>query len=577
MADYGITINSRFKPFSFERYIQPYQIYGQAYKEQEDILNALETEAGQWEQRINPTIDEDVAVQYKRYADDLRAQADLLATQGLSPSSRRSIQEMRRRYASEITPIEQAYKTRMAQAEQQQAARLKDPSLLISRRADTTSLRDYMNNPSLGYEVESGNALTERGRQAAAAIAQELRDYGRGKPLDGFTRTFIQEYGLSAGDVAFAINHPDDPEASAILNTIVDNIVSNSNVSNWGDAQTLEIAKQRVREGLWKAVGKDQISTYTDQAAQMAAQEAMQIRAQERAQRAAEQQKRVLNFTPRFDRRNVKTTKEIGDIAQEAKDWDALKQYFQKNAKGQWELTAKGRRQALVTPNQSRSITGSIEQYSQDTDFGRFIKKYNLMGMYDGRPGPSQTAAIDKMLDRIANTYDTNVATEYIKDIHPSDYKNVIAILNRNAYDGNVYNYDRVKNKDSYSWNRSNEVKVNELTEADIKSATTVYGKHGDYLEVKLKDGTTLNVPVASYSSSYSNLMQGNAGNIESYKAMLADGYKRYQLPSGEEYDIEDLINLELNNYGDNFMSSLATFQINPVKTDRGEYTTQVQ
>ena len=75
--DYGITINSRFKPFSFERYIQPYQIYGQAYKEQEDILNALETEAAQWEQRINPAIDKEVADQYKRYADDLRAQADL--------------------------------------------------------------------------------------------------------------------------------------------------------------------------------------------------------------------------------------------------------------------------------------------------------------------------------------------------------------------------------------------------------------------------------------------------------------------------------------------------------------------
>lgn len=550
--DYGITINSRFKPFSFERYIQPYQIYGQAYKEQEDILNALETEAAQWEQRINPTIDEDVATQYKRYADDLRAQADLLATQGLSPSSRRSIQGMRRRYASEITPIEQAYKTRMAQAEQQQAALLKDPSLLISRRADTTSLRDYMNNPSLGYEVESGNALTERGRQAAAAIAQELRDYGRGKPLDGFTRTFIQEYGLSAGDVAFAINHPDDPEASTILNTIVDNIVSNSNVSNWGDAQTLEIAKQRVREGLWKAVGQDKISTY-------------------------KHQKRILSLTPNFDRRNVRTTKEIGDIAQEAKDWDAFKQYFQKNGKGQWELTAKGRKQALVTPNRSSSVTGATQQYTTDTDFGRFIKKHNLMGMFQGRPGPSQTAAIDKMLDKIANTYDTTTATEYIRDVDPSNYKNVIAILNRSANEGNVYNYDRIKNNDSYSWNRSNEVKVNELTEADIKSATTVYGEHGDYLEVKLKDGTTLNVPASSYTSNYSNLMQGNAATIRGYRAMLADGKTHYQLPTGEVLPIESLINSELNAYGDNFMSSLGLSKVKPQEVERGEYAIQVQ
>ena len=577
MADYGITINSRFKPFSFERYKQPYQIYGQAYKEQEDILNALETEAGQWEQRINPAIDKEVADQYKRYADDLRAQADLLATQGLSPSSRRSIQGMRRRYASEITPIEQAYKTRMAQAEQQQAALLKDPSLLISRRADTTSLRDYMNNPNLGYEVESGNALTERGRQAAAAIAQELRDYGRGKPLDGFTRTFIQEYGLSAGDVAFAINHPDDPRASTILNTIVDNIIANSNVSNWGDAQTLEIAKGRVREGLWKAVGKDQISTYTDQAAQMDAQEDMQIRAQERAQRAAKQQKMVLSLTPNFDRRNVKTTKEIEDIAQDAKDWDALKNYFQKNAKGYWELTAEGRRQALVNPYGSSSVTGATQQYSTDTNFGRFIKKHNLKGMYEGRPGPSQTAEIDKMLDKIANTYDTTTATEYIRDVDPSNYKNVIAILNRSANEGKVYNYDRIKNNDSYSWNRSNEIKVNELTEADIKSATTVYGEHGDYLEVKLKDGTTLNVPASSYTSNYSNLMQGNAATIRGYRAMLADGKTHYQLPTGEVLPIESLINLKLNAYGDNFMSSLGLSKVKPQEVERGEYAIQVQ
>ena len=305
----------------------------------------------------------------------------------------------------------------------------------------------------------------------------------------------------------------------------------------------------------------------------MAAQEAMQIRAQERAQRAAEQQ----NFIPNFDRRNVKTTKEIGDIAQDAKDWNTLKKYFHKNAKGYWELTAEGRRQALITPNQSRSITGAIEQYSQDTDFGRFIKKYNLKGMYEGRPGPSQTAAIDKMLDRIANTYDTNAATEYIRRIDPSDYKNVISVLNSSATEGNVYNYNRTKNDNSYEWSRGDEVEISELKESDIKSANTVYGKHGNYLEIKLIDGTTLNIPVSSYSPNYSITMEGNVRNIEGYRKMLADGYKRFQLPSGEEYDIEDLINLELNKYGDNFMSSLAHSQINPMKVDRGEYITRVQ
>ena len=136
--------------------------------------------------------------------------------------------------------------------------------------------------------------------------------------------------------------------------------------------------------------------------------------------------------------------------------------------------------------------------------------------------------------------------------------------------------YSRTKNGDSYNWNRGKEVEVNELTNEDIKSATAVFGKHGNYLEVKLKDGTTLNVPASSYTPNYSNMMAGNAGTIEGYRAMLADGKTHYQLPTGEVLPIESLINSELNAMGDNFMSSLGLSQVNPTKVDRGEYTIQV-
>ena len=35
MANYNLVVNSKFQPFSFERYIQPYQMYGAEYKEVE--------------------------------------------------------------------------------------------------------------------------------------------------------------------------------------------------------------------------------------------------------------------------------------------------------------------------------------------------------------------------------------------------------------------------------------------------------------------------------------------------------------------------------------------------------------
>ena len=575
MPNYSLVANTQFKARNFDDMIRPYVMYTQEYRAQEDAIADLATKADVWAGLANEQTDPVAYAQYTNYANALKDQAAVMADRGLNPSSRQAMLNLKRRYSSEIVPIEQAYTARKAQAEEQRKALLQNPTLMMSRRADTTSLDRYMENPNLGYESYSGALLTQQTGQAAAAIAKELRDYGKGKPLDGFTRTWLQQHGYTAAEVAFAINHPDDPRASSVLNTIVNNVIADSGMTNWADNKTLNQAYNYARQGLWQAVGQTQVGTYTDQAAVMAAQEAMQKRAEARAKKAARQRQLQLSLTPNFDRRNVRTSKEVGAVAQEAKDWEKYKKYFYKNANGNWVLNSKGRKLPLT------KITGggtnvSSASYIVDSDFGRFIKKHGLSGMYNGKVGSGQTATIDKMIDRINNTYDANIATEYLRGVDPSQYDNVIAVLNRSAHDGKVYNYDRTKSGNSYSWNRGKEVEVNELTNADIKSATTVFGKHGNYLEVKLKDGTTLNVPASSYTSNYSNMMAGNAGTIEGFRAMLADGKTHYKLPTGEVLPIESLINSELNAMGDNFMSSLGLSQVNPMKVDRGEYATQV-
>ena len=575
MPNYSLVANTQFKARNFDDMIRPYVMYTQEYRAQEDAIADLATKADVWAGLANEQTDPVAYAQYTNYANALKDQAAVMADRGLNPSSRQAMLNLKRRYSSEIVPIEQAYTARKAQAEEQRKALLQNPTLMMSRRADTTSLDRYMENPNLGYESYSGALLTQQAGQAATAIAKELRDYGKGKPLDGFTRTWLQQHGYTAAEVAFAINHPDDPRASSVLNTIVNNVIADSGMTNWADNKTLNQAYNYARQGLWQAVGQTQVGTYTDQAAVMAAQEAMQKRAEARAEKAARQRQLQLSLTPNFDRRNVRTSKEVGAVAQEAKDWEKYKKYFYKNANGNWVLNSKGRKLPLT------KITGggtnvSSASYITDSDFGRFIKKHGLSGMYNGKVGSGQTATIDKMVDRINNTYDANIATEYLRGVDPSQYDNVIAVLNRSAHDGKVYNYDRTKSGNSYSWNRGKEVEVNELTNTDIKSATTVFGKHGNYLEVKLKDGTTLNVPASSYTSNYSNMMAGNAGTIEGFRAMLADGKTHYKLPTGEVLPIESLINSELNAMGDNFMSSLGLSQVNPMKVDRGEYTTQV-
>ena len=297
MANYELVVNSKFQPFSFERYIQPYQIYGAAYKELENQYGELATKASVWEEMANEQTDPYAYKMYKTYANDLEKQAGQLAREGLNAASRRAMLNMRARYSKEITPIEQAYTTRQKQAEQQQQALLQDPTLMLSRRAATTSLDDYIRNPQLAYEAYSGKLITAQAASAASALAKEMQEKPRKwRSILGnsYYETMMQK-GFSSQAVLQAIQ--DNPNAAPQLTRIIEDAINSSGVRNWGDQATIARAIDYAKQGLWSAVGETQYQTLDNWRAKMAEQEAMQKRAEKRAaaRQAAEQKQAQLN------------------------------------------------------------------------------------------------------------------------------------------------------------------------------------------------------------------------------------------------------------------------------------------
>lgn len=300
MANFSLVVNSKFNPFSFERYIQPYQIYGQAYREVENTLGELDTKASVWEEMANEQTDPYAYKMYKTYANDLEAQAGQLAKEGLNAASRRDMLNMRARYSKEITPIEQAYATRQKQAEQQQQALLQDPTLMLSRRASTTSLDDYIKNPQLAYEAYSGKLITAQAAQAASALAKEMQEKPRKwrSILGNSYYESMMQKGFSSQAVLQAIQ--DNPNAAPQLTKIVEDTINSSGVRNWGDQATIARAIDYAKQGLWSAVGETQYQTLDNWRAKMAEQEAMQKRAEKRAaaQAAAQSNKYKVNPLP---------------------------------------------------------------------------------------------------------------------------------------------------------------------------------------------------------------------------------------------------------------------------------------
>ena len=363
MANYSLVINSQFKPFSYQEMLAPTLMATQAHQELENQYGELATKASVWEEMANEQTDPYAYKMYKTYANDLEEQAGQLAREGLNAASRRDMLNMRARYSKEITPIEQAYTARQKQAEEQQRALLQDPTLMLSRRASTTSLDDYIRNPQLAYESYSGKLITAQAASAASALAKEMQENPRKwRSILGnsYYETMMQK-GFSSQAVLQAIQ--DNPNAAPQLTRIVEDAINSSGVRNWGDQATIARAIDYAKQGLWSAVGETQYQTLDNWRAKMAEQEAMQIRAGKRAAaRKAEELKQARLNNLAINPLNIYSSRDLSK--DEKKHKDALKsysQYFYKDANGRIKMTWKGWQEynRNATPRVSSSASGS--------------------------------------------------------------------------------------------------------------------------------------------------------------------------------------------------------------------------
>lgn len=433
MANFSLVVNSKFNPFSFERYIQPYQIYGQAYREVENTLSELDTKASVWEEMANEQTDPYAYKMYKTYANDLERQAGQLAREGLNAASRRDMLNMKARYSKEITPIEQAYALRQKQAEQQQQALLQDPTLMLSRRAATTSLDDYIRNPQLAYETYSGKLITAQAATAAAALAREMQEKPR-KWRDilgnSYYETMMQK-GFSSQAVLQAIQ--DNPNAAPQLTRIVEDAVNSSGVRNWGDKATIARAIDYAKQGLWNAVGETQYQILDNWRAKMAAQEAMQKRAAARASING------LALNPS----NIYSSRELSKDEKRYKDnMKNFSKYFYKDSHGQMRMTYEGWKEynrknkgtiagkVMTTPEGTTIRVADTHKGETPSAFRQFM---DSIGAHNATKGKWQPGNLGNVWGRYANEspmaktakYDAMKTSEYIYDVPANDeYQN---------------------------------------------------------------------------------------------------------------------------------------------------------
>lgn len=348
MANYNLVVNSTFQPFSFENYIKPYEAYGKAYREVEDALSELDTKASVWEGMANKETDPEAYATYSKYAEDLRNQADILATKGLNGTSRKSMLDMKKRYNSDIVPIENAYNTRKDLIDKQRAALDRDGTMLFDFDASTLSLDDLIKDPTKMYKSYSGATLASQVGTVAKTLADQLRSNpGEWKKVLGNQYyEIIEQRGFRPEEIMEVINNKEG--GSEVLRGMVEDAIASSGIKGWNNAGVLERAYDFAKQGLWSAEGTEERKQVSNKGYDYAMQNWL---AKEKEKRAAEAtQTGGFAINPL----NIYSAKEQSKAAKEIAKYS---KYFTKDKDGNTVLTEEGRKEFdrdatfKVTPN----------------------------------------------------------------------------------------------------------------------------------------------------------------------------------------------------------------------------------
>ena len=241
MANVYLTSTAKFRPYTFDEMIKPDVIYTEAYNQMEDALSDLGIMAGDVGGKLDATNDKELVNIYNSFQSDLDKVSTDLYNNGLNPSTRKKLAELKGRYSKEINPINDAYKAWTADREYLAKLALEHPEIIIEGRGNKIS--DYMHgNKPAGISINTNDLFTEASK---LATQDAVRTYKEGQWQSTAGGRFLERatsIGLTEQEFNNALGEIDDyqnglikesalsADAKAILNST--NVITSSHNFN---------------------------------------------------------------------------------------------------------------------------------------------------------------------------------------------------------------------------------------------------------------------------------------------------------------------------------------------------------
>lgn len=254
MATAYTTIGSKFQPYTLAEMLVPYQTYKQEFDKREELYNTYAENAGLIGSQLDDTLDKDLMdTVYNPYMQELNQAAATLSSKGLSSENRKTLQNLRRRFGSDIAPIKVATEARAEARKNWDKLSSQDRTLMTNANPYYQAVSSYMNGKSPETYYVSGNELYGRGKALAEAFSRTLRDVPEGEALastlGGQYYRITKQYGPDSKQMQDFMN--DVADSIPELRSQIEDILSNTDIGKKGftDADKNK-AKQYIIEGM---------------------------------------------------------------------------------------------------------------------------------------------------------------------------------------------------------------------------------------------------------------------------------------------------------------------------------------
>ena len=260
-----ITINSTFEPDDYKTMLEEAKDMTAQQQALEDKMTEQRTGMAALKQTANTPYARALLDQFETH---LNNASDSLSRNGLSMQTRATAKDLIPLFSQTVLPVSTAVAAKDAMVKAQENDIKEGKDTHFDRKANDISLDEFIKNPSLTYDSQNLDNITNNSAKVFENIKNVLRSSTGSRnwmnEFGNYYMTRFNQYGLKPAEIMKGILR--DPNAPTEIKVALNNLYQAQKSYKWGNQFEDDRAWEAISRGMWFGLAKPEITDVKDEA-----------------------------------------------------------------------------------------------------------------------------------------------------------------------------------------------------------------------------------------------------------------------------------------------------------------------